>query len=111
MDNPYKGEIEVTVCGKTCRLKFDWTAITEILNTYGTKVFSEIVHATPETVARILAAGLRQEGITAEQIIKESPPLMPLMKAIDRAISAAYFGPKEQPPTEEGDASKKKPEA
>ena len=103
--NPITGEKNIILGGKNYVLRFTWRALAEIETKYGDNpnLFS------PETVAFVAAAGLKDNhpDMTAEHIMKLSPPVVPFAKDVQEALQWAYFGAEVVPVTP-GDEVKKK---
>lgn len=109
MANAYKGEAEFKIKDKVYNLVFNWNAIAEIQTHFGEDVISKVTilgEVKPSIIAAILAAGMKENHpeMTEEEIMKLSPPIHPAIRAIDDALSLAYFGPDGPPKAVKGDA-------
>jgi len=105
MTSAHLGTVDLSICGKTVQLKYDWAVLSQIITKHGAEVLASIFIATPAQIADMVVIGAPGAGLTTEDIMKASPPLMPIMKAIDTAIGFAYFGP-EGPPKKSADDKK-----
>lgn len=94
MDNKYTGEVSLDICGKRCVLVYDWRSLSRIKSEYGDEALRDLKSLAPETLAGILAAGLAKHhpDMTTDAILDLSPPLVPMIAAIDKAVCVAYFG-------------------
>lgn len=97
MANKYTAVVKIQIGKQTYDLVYNWNAIAEVKSFYsGDDIITKLNTGTdPILLAKVLAAGLRENHpeITATQIIKYSPPIFKMVKAIDEAMSYAYFGP------------------
>ena len=102
--NPVTGEKILRIEGRPYILKFTWAALSEIEQRYGDKpnLFD------PAVVADVAAAGLRERHpeMTAEAIMKISPPLAPFATEVQQALQWAYFGPGKIPESDKKDVKK-----
>lgn len=108
MVNKYNGEVPVNIGGKAYTLVYDWNAVALIQSEYGKEAITAMLaQVQPDKMAKILLAGLNRHhpDITAEDIIKASPPILPTVEAIDTALQYAYFGPDDN---KEAEGQKKK---
>lgn len=89
--NKITGEINVNLDGKVYSLRYDWDCIAAIDAEYG----EEPNLSDPDTLASIAAIGFKAKHpeLTAEKIKELSPPLVPFVFEVRRAIQYAYFGP------------------
>lgn len=55
-----------------------------------------------KTIARFVAIG---SGRTVDEVIAESPPVVPTVSAIMEALNVAFHGQKEAPPASDGEAN------
>ncbi len=102
--NSYRGDVALEIGGKQYVLKYDWTAVVQLKTEFGNEFDLETSRAMTEmdlpVLAKILAIGLEcyQLGkFTDQDIIKLSPPIVPIIGAIEKAISRAYYGEGEAP--------------
>lgn len=107
MTSAHTGHVDIKICGKEARLRYDWAAISAIMTKHGNDVLVNLLHATPAVVADVLAAGLKESGITAADIMGDSPPILPLIGHIDRAMEFSYYGPDGAPTRQSADNKKK----
>lgn len=104
--NTLSGETEISLDGKLYILRFPWTSLAAVIEQYGEDPNLFDV----KTLASVTAEGLRARypEMTAERILKISPPLIPTGMAVQAALNAAFFGPN-GPPTEGAEVKKKSP--
>jgi len=78
----------VTIDGERLALRFTWKALAAIEQEFGENpnLFDAAI------LARFLELGIDQPAWTAERIISLSPPMLPMVKAVQEAIQFAYFG-------------------
>jgi hypothetical protein len=105
MTSAHLGTVDLAICGKTVQLKYDWAALSNVITKHGVEVIAAIFTASPAQIADMVVMGAPTSGLTAEEIMKSSPPLMPIMKALDAAIGFAYWGP-DGPPKKTADDKK-----
>ena len=112
MANQYTGTQEITLAGKTCQIVYDWLALSEIHTEYGKEIINNLFKAaSPEQMAGILAIGLKKHhaDMTKEAILELSPPFIPTVAVIDKALAFAYFGPGIEHETESEAAGEAEP--
>ena len=93
--NPYSGEYPVKIQDKDYVLVFDWNAIAKIETSYGRAALPSLfTEFKPDVLAGILEAGFSRHHpeLTASKIIELSPPYLPCVQAVDKAMAYAYFG-------------------
>ncbi len=102
--NSYRGDVALKIGGKQYTLKYDWTAVVQLKTEFGKEFDMEVSLAITEmdlpVLAKILAIGLEcyQLGkFTDQDILSLSPPIVPIIGAIQKAISCAYYGEGEAP--------------
>ena len=106
MDDPYNGEVSLNMAGENYTLVYDWAALAKLKTTFTESDLDAIVNGeNMEMMAEVMAIGLQRhhEGIAAEEIKKLSPPLLPTVTALNKALTYAYFGP-------DGDTATKTPQ-
>lgn len=111
MQNKFTGEVPITIGGKKCSLVYDWKAIAAVQTNYGNSPISELLSvANTRALAVLLSIGLEKHHpeITAEQILNESPPYIPAVKAVDQALAYAYFGADDVSSIKKNSSPKKK---
>jgi hypothetical protein len=93
------GAVSLHVCGETRRLRFSWGVLAEFRSQYGPdfqdKINAAVVSLDFEIIARVLAAGL--SDVSHERIMRDSPPIVSTLQAINRAFNVAYHGPSGEP--------------
>jgi hypothetical protein len=90
--NPYRGEVFIHLDAKTrLPLKYTWDAIARIREQWPEQNFDLY---DPDDLAEIISIGLAYgyPEWTPETIKKASPPIHPMIDAVNRAISLAMFG-------------------
>lgn len=94
-DNAYLGESTVNLSGKAYTLVYTWRGLAEIQTKFGGNILKELFSGlSPLTVAEIIHIGLKKNHpeITLDHVIDSSPPMIPTLQALDRALALAYFG-------------------
>jgi len=91
MDNRVKGSTTVEIGGREYTLYFSWDAIAKVEAQIGKEAYDL---SDPNTLAIFAAAGFEayHPDMTADQIKSLSPPLIPLLKAVNRAYNYSYYG-------------------
>ena len=99
MDNRVKGSTTVEIGGREYTLYYSWDAIAKIEAEIGKNAYDL---SEPNILAIFAAAGFEKHHpeMTAAQIKSLSPPLIPLLQAVNRAYNYSYYG-KEIIPEEE----------
>lgn len=94
MDSPHAGEVVLSLGGKDCTIVYDWRALSVLSKEVGMDGL-DLVGRDAETLAKVLAIGLRRHhpDITADAIADMSPPYMPVLTAVMRALAYAMHGP------------------
>jgi len=93
--NPYRGEYHVQIGDTLCTIRFDWDAIAKAFALYGDMAISDLFNGfKPDELAGLLAIVVEKNHpeLTAEKIKEISPPYIPCVKALDKAMAYAYFG-------------------
>src|SRR4051812_32178841 len=95
MDNQYTGDVILTMGGEDYTLCYDWKAISDIETNSGPEALRALFSASPQALSVIIAAGLQKHhaGITPEDVMALSPPIVPAKKIVNQALEYAYFGP------------------
>jgi hypothetical protein len=98
-DAPHAGEARVTLGGREFVLVFDWRAFS-MLGKAGFTGMDSLSPYEPERLAEILAIGLARHHpeMTAARLLDLSPPFLPVINALARAIGYALTGPSEDTP-------------
>lgn len=107
IDSPITGEtpIDLGSLGR-CTLRYDWRAQAQLQPLVdGCDLAAVLAGRDPDRLAAIVAAGLRRHhpGISAEQVLDASPPLMPVATAVVQALNRARFGRDTPPPSDHDD--------
>jgi hypothetical protein len=99
MDAPHAGEARVTFGGQQFTLVYDWRAFS-MLGKAGFTGMDNLTPYEPERLAEVLAIGLARHHpeMTVERILDMSPPFIPVINAITRAIAYALTGPEGESP-------------
>lgn len=98
--NKYTGDVEIDLNGAKFTLCYDWRAISEVQTKHGVEAFQSLFKTpNPLVAAEILLCGLRKHhpDLKIETLLDMSPPIIPVIKAIDKAISVAFFGAENAP--------------
>jgi hypothetical protein len=101
--NPYKGEVKLDIYGEAFTVVYDWNALAVIKAKYELNIFDELFQKlSPDVLADVLSAGLikHHPEMTSEAVFTLSPPIIPCIEAINKAISYAFFA-LEAPPKSE----------
>lgn len=95
MENKYTGEVPLKIGDVQGTLVYDWEAISIMRSTLDDKDLENLVQVDPKKLAIVAAAGFKRHNpeLTAEVIIKHSPPIMEVAEAIDRALLFGLHGP------------------
>lgn len=102
--------VTIDIAEKTYGLYFDWDAIASLESTFGfDRVANLVSTANMGELADVISIGLKKHHpeMTAADVYEASPPVYIMRKAIDRALSIAYFGT-DTPEDVVGDVKKKK---
>lgn len=93
-DAPHVGEARLAFGGREFTLVYDWRAFSA-LGKAGFTGLDALTPYEPERLAEILAIGLRRHHpeMTAEAVFAASPPFVPVIEAVARAIGYALAGP------------------
>jgi hypothetical protein len=99
MDAPHAGEARVTLGERQFTLVYDWRAFS-MLGKAGFTGMDNLTPYEPERLAEILAIGLARHHpeMTTERILDLSPPFIPAINAIMRAIAYALTGSEGEQP-------------
>ena len=107
--NKYKGEFDIILGGKPHTLVYDWEAIAAMKSIHPDENVISTLYADKDThlLSKIVAIGLKKyhPDMTAEQVFKLSPAVIPTIQKVDQALLIAYVGPDEP---KKSDDSKKK---
>lgn len=99
--NPHTGDVTLSIAGEKITLRYDWKALSQIYAKFGDHALDNLMARGPEVVAQIFEIGAseadRVRGVNASWLIEQSPPLVPVVKAIDQALTCAFFGPEGAP--------------
>lgn len=87
----YDGAVTVRLGGADYTLRLDWAALAEVKTRHGDNPDLKDL----SVVASVASLGLRAHHpeMTPERIQELSPPVWPLVQAIQQAYQWAYFGP------------------
>jgi len=95
MDNKFTGVVPLEFGGKEYKIVFDWEALALLKSEFSQEEQSKLfTQQNPHVLAKVLVFGLKRHHpeVTAEQILKASPPFLKVVSALDRALRWAYFG-------------------
>lgn len=96
VNNSYTGDVELTLGDAVVKLRYDYAAIAAMQTNLGGVILQDIFKdPNPALVAKMLVAGLQKHHpeITVEQVMEISPPIVPTLQVIDKALTVAYYGP------------------
>lgn len=93
--NKYTGETPVTIGGKTYTLVYNWTALAALETEFKKEQIQSLDQQNPQALAKMLVIGLQEKhpDITEDLVMKSSPVVMDIVKAIDTALLYSYHGP------------------
>jgi len=84
------GNYKIIITGKEYNLRFDWKALAEVESAHGDtpNLFNS------DVVASIASMGMIRSHpeMTKDRIIELSPPLVPFINSVQKALNWAYFG-------------------
>ncbi|MBF0358859.1 MAG: hypothetical protein HQL70_09645 [Magnetococcales bacterium] len=96
MPNRYTGEMVIEVGGEVYPLLYDWRALALVQSEVSKEQQAMALNGDDiDSLAKLVAAGV--EGLTYEDVLSASPPLMITIQAVDIALTAAYYGPNGPP--------------
>ena len=105
--NKITGEKTVVIGGQGYTMRYTWKALAEVEEKYGDKpnLFN------PEVIACVASAGMRDRHpeMTAEEIMRLSPPLIPFARDVQLALQWAYFGAEAIPKDDDAPVKKNRP--
>lgn len=92
--------------GKEWRVQFDYASRAAIRTAFGkdaAQVFAVVASSDIGDFCKLLACGLQRHhpGVTAEDMMKLSPPVALAMDAMTRAVVWSMFGPNGPQPDDE----------
>lgn len=90
-----KAETSIKIGGKDCVLVYDWDAIRQLEEKFGHEVVGDVIaNSNIAQLADIIECGLSRHNpeIKAGDVFDISPPILDCRKAVDKALSLAYFG-------------------
>ena len=101
MNAAHLGEVRVKFGGGRT-LRYDWAALSRLRTAIGKDYEQEISRAMTEldtaVLSKAIACGLTPP-MSAEELERESPPLLEVVAAIELALKYAYYGGEEPRPT------------
>ena len=96
---PFRGVVPIQIGGATLSLCYSHSALDRLVGEYGKDPLQAIapgldVYDT-ETVCKVLSAGLidQYEELTWERIHELSPPILPAIAVIEKALDLSVNGP------------------
>lgn len=97
MENKYTGEVPLKIGDKQGILVFDYAALGAVRSQISQAEMDNLAQMPPDKLAIMAACGFKKKSpdITLEYIMEQSPPIMALATAIDRALLFAYHGPED----------------
>ena len=93
--NKYTGEVPLDIHGIKYTLVYDWRALSLMKSEFTNEQLAEIVEGRQvKGLAKILQIGLSKKhpDITADELDRLSPPLVPTMEALASALHYSYYG-------------------
>ena len=93
--NKYTGEVEILLADKPYKLVYDWRALAEVQTKHGGNILKELFNGiSPATIADILVIGMKKHHpeMTVDTLMDISPPFIPMVQALDKALAYSYFG-------------------
>lgn len=106
--NAYTGDVPVAMADGTTRtMRFDFEALAACRTELGDEQALKIVFGGDvRALATLALIGFRRHHpeMTLAELQDIFPPVVPLQRAIEQALSFAYFGP-DGPPAESGEAN------
>lgn len=98
MDAPHEGRVSLVVNDETVFLRFDWRALSRLHGKFGAEWETEINRAIAEVdvagLAILLGAGSERNP---EWWIAASPPVVPTVAALRKALALSLWGPGMEP--------------
>lgn len=94
-DNRYSGDTSIIIGGETYTLRADWDAISKAQESCGNPNALRSLYSLSATQLSEVIAALMQKhhkGTTAEWVREQSPPIITVMEALNKAILFAYVG-------------------
>lgn len=84
------GEYKIIIDGEEYTLRYDWKALSEVEAAHGDtpNLFNS------DIVASVASFGMvrKHPEMTKDRIIELSPPLVPFINSVQKALNWAYFG-------------------
>ena len=95
MENKYTGEVPYSVGDKKGVMVIDYAALAAIKSKVTQADLENLVQMSPEKLAHMAACAFKKLSpeITYEYIMEQSPPIMQLAEAVDRAMLFSFHGP------------------
>ena len=92
MENLYRGEMHIHLEGKRLPLRYTWDAIARMRHRWPEENYDL---TKVEDLADMVSIGLHHLGgeWTAERVIQASPPLYPVIEAVQTAMWRGFHGP------------------
>lgn len=106
MRNAHRGEVTLPGLGT---LRYDWDGLARLIGEFGQDFDSVVAKASAsmdvDTIAKAVAIGLGGD-VTAEDVKRASPPIVPAVQAVMRALNLAFHGDeKGAAPADQADAN------
>jgi len=95
MMNEYAGKYRIDINGNNYTLVYDWDALANIEGLCGLKAIQTLFTSiNTGLLAQMLEIGLRRHHpeMTVDKLKELSPPYMPCVQAVDKALALAYYG-------------------
>lgn len=93
--NPYTGDSSVEIGGKAITLRYDWAALSRIRAELGQDGQAAALAGDLDKLADLVAIGLavHHPDMDTGAVRAASPAVFPTIRAVEAALSAAWFGP------------------
>lgn len=92
------GGVSLMIGGAPRALRFDWCALSALREKYGPTFQDAINDAMMgqdfAVMADVIAAG--SPGLSADDVMRDSPPVVDAVRAISAALRLAFYGPEGQ---------------
>lgn len=96
--NPYRGEVVLRYAGQSRIVRYSWSALVRLRSELGEDFDMAAMRAMASfdmpAVAKLLAIGLEEHwpNVTADDVMRESPPIAPVADAVRRALHYSFNG-------------------
>jgi len=114
VDSKHTGDTSIEIGGKTYTLVYDWRALARIQTEHEGEDAGALIgkaqNGNVEVLASVLVAGLARHHpeMDADAVMDASPPLIPIVGAMAKALNRAYLGTDLPDEADEKPAKKRK---